>query len=109
MFYYRGSTVYAVRHGSFKAHFFTKSEYGSDPAMPHQPPLLYNLDQDPAEKFDVANQHPAVVAEIERYAAAHKEAVKPAPTQLQQRILSECTSTAPASSRAPRAIPNRFI
>lgn len=86
MIYYRGSTVYAMRHGSFKAHFFTKSEYGSDPVVPHEPPLLYNLDHDPAEKFDVAKEHPAVVAEIERIAAAHKETVKPAPTQLEQRI-----------------------
>jgi arylsulfatase A-like enzyme len=82
MIYYRGATVYAVRHASFKAHFFTKSEYGSDPVAPHQPPLLYNLDHDPAEKFDVANDHPAVVAEIERIAAAHKSTVKPVPSQL---------------------------
>jgi arylsulfatase A-like enzyme len=86
MIFYRGAEVYAVRHGSFKAHFFTKSEYGSDPVVAHQPPLLYNLDHDPSEKFDVAKQHPEKVAEIERIAAAHRQAVKPAPTQLERRI-----------------------
>jgi arylsulfatase A-like enzyme len=91
MFYYRGSTVYAVRHGSFKAHFFTKSEYGSDAVVPHHPPLLYNLDHDPAEKFDVAKQHPGVVAEIERIAAAHKATVRPVPNQLEPRIASDRT------------------
>src|SRR3990170_4773269 len=44
MIYYRGSTVFAVRHGSFKAHFLTRSEYGTDEVLTHQPPLLYNLD-----------------------------------------------------------------
>ena len=86
MIYYRGPTVYAVRHGSFKAHFLTQSEYGGDPAVMHEPPLLYNLDHDPAEKFDVAKAHPDVIADIQRIAAAHKSTVKPMPTQLEKRI-----------------------
>ena len=86
MIYYRGSTVFAVRHGAFKAHFFTRSEYGTDPVVAHQPPLLYNLDHDPSEKFDVAKDHPAVVAEIERIAAAHRKGVSPVPSQLEPRI-----------------------
>ena len=86
MIFYRGSTVFAVRHGAFKAHFLTKSEYGTDPLVSHEPPLLYNLEHDPSEKFDVAKAHPAVVAEIERIAAAHKKGVKPVPSQLEPRI-----------------------
>ncbi len=86
MIYYRGSTVFAVRHGAFKAHFFTRSEYGTDPIVSHEPPLLYNLEHDPAEKFDVAKEHPAVVAEIERIAAAHRKGVNPVPSQLGPRI-----------------------
>ena len=30
MFYWRGSKLYAVRNGSFKAHFITQSEYGGE-------------------------------------------------------------------------------
>ena len=86
MIYYRGPTVFAVRHGAFKAHFFTRSEYGTDPIVAHQPPLLYNLEHDPSEKFDVAKEHPAVVAEIERIAAAHRKGVIPVPSQLEPRI-----------------------
>ena len=86
MIYYRGATVFAVRHGAFKAHFFTRSEYGTDAVVAHQPPLLYNLDHDPSEKFDVAKDHPAVVAEIERIAAAHRKGVNPVPSQLEPRI-----------------------
>ena len=86
MIYYRGATVFAVRHGSFKAHFLTRSEYGTDSVVTHQPPLLYNLDHDPAEKFDVAKEHPAIVAEIEQIAAAHRNGVTPVPSQLEPRI-----------------------
>lgn len=89
MFYYRGTTLYALRHGPFKAHFVTKSEYGSDPAVAHQPPLLYNLDQDPSEKFDVANKHADVIAEIQRIADEHKKTVKPVESQLRQRLPAE--------------------
>lgn len=86
MIYYRGPTVFAIRHGAFKAHFFTRSEYGTDPIVAHQPPLLYNLEHDPSEKFDVAQEHPAVVAEIERIAAEHSKGVNRVPSQLEQRI-----------------------
>jgi arylsulfatase A-like enzyme len=83
MIFYRGSDVFAVRHGSFKAHFLTKSEYGNDPVVTHQPPLLYNLEQDPSEKFDVAREHPAAIAEIERILAAHRSTLKRVPSQLE--------------------------
>ncbi|MDX2033508.1 MAG: sulfatase [Blastocatellia bacterium] len=86
MFYWRGSQLYAVRHGSFKAHFITKSEYGGEPAVTHATPELYNLDQDPSEKWNVAAQHPDVIAEIQRLADAHKKAIPPVKNQLDQRI-----------------------
>jgi len=66
VFYYRGPKVYALRHGPYKAHFFTKSEYGPDPEVAHDPPLLFNLDEDPGESFDVAARHPDVIAAFTR-------------------------------------------
>ncbi len=86
MFYWRGSKLYAVRHGSFKAHFITRSEYGSDPAVEHLTPLLYNLDHDPAEKFDIANNHPDVIAEIRRIAEAHEQSISPVENQIDKRL-----------------------
>ncbi|MFZ4795041.1 MAG: sulfatase, partial [Blastocatellia bacterium] len=82
MFYWRGSKLFAVRHGSFKAHFITKSEYGSDPAVEHPTPLLYNLDEDAAEKFDVAAKHPEVIAKIREIADAHRRSITPVENQL---------------------------
>lgn len=86
MYFYRGTTLYAVRHGSFKAHFVTRSEYGGEPPVPHDPPLLYNLDVDPSEKFDVAARHPDVVASIQRIAEEHRKTVEPVESQLDERL-----------------------
>ncbi len=86
MFYWRGSKLFAIRHGAFKAHFLTKSEYGTDPIVEHDPPLLYQLDHDPSEKFDVAAQHPEVVAELRRLAEAHRRSIEPAENQLETRL-----------------------
>ena len=86
MIFYRGATIFAVRYGSFKAHFFTQPEYGSDPPVAHQPPLLYNLDYDPSEKFDVAKNHAGVLAEIARIVAQHESGLTAVPTQLAERI-----------------------
>jgi arylsulfatase A-like enzyme len=91
MFFYRGTTLFALRHGPFKAHFFTRAEYGADTVKAHEPPLLYNVDVDPGEKFEVGAKHPDVVAEIQRLAAEHRAAVKPAPSRLVERLPSEKT------------------
>jgi len=82
VFFYRGPRIYAVRHGAFKAHFFTRSEYGADPEVAHDPPLLYDLDQDPGEKYDVAARHPDVIAAIRALASAHARTVQPVENQL---------------------------
>ena len=70
MFYYRGKKLYAVRKGLYKAHFFTKPGYLPDNAKPeetkHDPPLLYNLGEDPSEKFDIAAKHPEIIADIKK-------------------------------------------
>jgi arylsulfatase A len=82
VFYYRGPTLYALRQGPYKAHFFTKSEYGSDAEKAHDPPLLYDLDQDPGERWDVAARHPDVIEGIRKAAAAHARTVQPVVNQL---------------------------
>lgn len=86
MFYWRGSKLYAVRHGAFKAHFITRSEYGGEAPVEHETPLLYNLDHDPSEKWDIAAKHPEVIAEIRRIAETHKNGIPPVENQLDKRI-----------------------
>ena len=86
VFYYRGPKLYALRHGPWKAHFFTKSEYGPDPEMAHNPPLLFHLGQDPGEKYDVASQHPEAIQELRRIAAEHAKTVAPVENHLLKRL-----------------------
>jgi arylsulfatase A len=81
MFYYYGDEVYAGRQGTFKAHFITHDGYSKDPPRPHDPPLLFHLAHDPSERFDVAPQHPGVVAEIKRLADEHGRKMTPGKPQ----------------------------
>lgn len=82
MFYYRGTRLYAVRHGAYKAHFITQPAYKPGKPEEHDPPLLYDLEKDPSERFDVAAEHPEVVEKIRRIADAHRETVEPVESQL---------------------------
>lgn len=82
VFYYRGTELYAVRKGRFKAHFTTRVEYAAGDPVPHDPPLLYNLEEDPSEQYDVAKQNPEVIAEILAIAKQHRSTVTPVPDQL---------------------------
>ena len=82
MFFYRGSQLYALRQGPFKAHFFTQPEYDNEVEKAHDPPLLYNIDQDPGEQFDVAARHPEVIARIRTIASDHARTIAPVENQL---------------------------
>lgn len=86
MFYYRGTTLYAVRLGSFKAQLVTRSEYGGEPPVVHDPWLLYNLDHDPGERFDVAAAHPEVLTALRQVVEAHRRTVSPVPSVLEARV-----------------------
>ena len=72
VFYYRGDELYAVRSGAFKAHFITEGGYSGNAAEQHDPPLLYNVDVDPSENFDVAADYPEVLEKIRRLVAEHQ-------------------------------------
>ena len=82
MIYYRGRQIFAARWGAFKAHFVTQSGYGDDPPAPHDPPLLYDLEEDPAERFDVAERHPEALARIRDRVEAHRSGVDETPDLL---------------------------
>jgi arylsulfatase A-like enzyme len=83
VFYYRGTQIYAVRKGPYKAHFVTRSEYGPGTPQTHDPPLLYDLLRDPSEKYDVAAKHPEVIAIIEEVVKEHEKTIKSVPNQLE--------------------------
>jgi arylsulfatase A-like enzyme len=82
MFYYRSYDLMAVRVGPWKAHFLTQPGYGQPKADPHDPPLLFNLDVDPGESYNVAEKNPAVIEEIKALVEKHRAGMKVAPSQV---------------------------
>ena len=76
LFYYWDSELRAVRKGKYKAHFITSGAYDdAEPRTVHDPPLLFDLSVDPAERFNIAAEHPDVVADLIKAANAHRATV----------------------------------
>ena len=86
IFYYRGTSIWAARQGPWKVHYRTKSGYLRDPIIDHDPPLLYNLEVDPGEKYNVAADHADVIAAIGAMVEEHRATVKPTKDMLADRI-----------------------
>jgi arylsulfatase A-like enzyme len=78
LFYYWDSELRAVRKDKYKAHFITSGAYDDpEPRVAHTPPLLFDLSVDPGERFDVAANHPEVVADLVKMANAHRASIAP--------------------------------
>jgi len=86
MVFYRDTKPFAFRLGAWKAHFTTRADYGDPAITRHDPPLLYNVERDPSEQFDVGVAEPEVVAAIRAAMKAHEASIAPAPNQLQGKI-----------------------
>ena len=91
-FYYRGTHLFAVRKGEFKAHYFTQAGYTQPKPEAHEPPLLFDLGADPGESFDVAASHPDVLAEIAHAIERHKATLTPVQNQLDAVVSEEPAS-----------------
>ena len=78
LFYYWDSELRAIRKGKYKAHFITSGAYDDgESRMVHNPPLLFDLAEDPGERFNVAAAHPDVVADLVRESEVHRRTVVP--------------------------------
>lgn len=88
MFYYRGRRLMAVRQGPWKTHFITQDSYvpGSNMPTVHDPPLLFQLEVDPSERFNVAAKHPDVLASIRKLVEQHRSKLKIPDSELEKRI-----------------------
>ena len=85
-FYYRGREIYAARKGPWKAHFITELAYVTDTQYTeHEPALLFNLDHDPSEQYDVAAEFPEIITEILADVAEHQAQLIAYPDQLADR------------------------
>jgi arylsulfatase A len=86
MFFYRGTRLFAVRHGPHKAHFITQPAYGPGKPEEHSRPLLYHLDHDPSEKHDIGPENPTIIDRIREVVAAHQATMNPGTNQLEGKL-----------------------
>jgi arylsulfatase A len=97
-FYYWDNELRAIRKGPYKAHFITSGAYGDGEARTeHNPPLLFNLGDDPGERRDVAAAHPDVIADLVHEAEVHRRSVVPG-----RPLFDELLPTGPSSAAQGR-------
>lgn len=82
IYYYDSDRLYAIRKGSWKAHFSTHSGYSPEPAVVHATPLLYNIENDPSEKEEVGSSYPDIIATFKQLYATQLSTVPTAPSEL---------------------------
>jgi arylsulfatase A-like enzyme len=78
-FYYSGTRIHAVRWEGWKLHLFLRESgvLGVGSVRPCDPPQLYNLNEDPGERFDLAEENPQLVSKLAAMAKHLEEGVKP--------------------------------
>ncbi len=85
--FYRRGQLHAYRKGPWKAHFITEGAYQQPPTRTvHETPVLYHLHTDPSERFDVAVDHPDVLAEIEAAVQQHLAGMQRRPPEFDKRL-----------------------
>jgi hypothetical protein len=86
VFYYASSGLTGVRRGAFKLHQAMAAGSGAAGAPAPVPPPrvweLYNLDEDPSEKFDLASKRPEIVSELMALIEQHRKTVEPGENQI---------------------------
>jgi len=84
--YYRGNEIYAVRNGAYKAHYITEGEYEQfGKKKEHNPPLLYNLNIDPSEQYEISEKHPKIIFQINLLKQKHYKNLVRGENQLEER------------------------
>ena len=84
IYLWREHALYSIRCGQYKAHFMTRSGFDfQDPGQTHDPPLLFNVEWDPAESkpLNTSQAEYALIAkELTRAAQAHVDSITPYPS-----------------------------
>jgi arylsulfatase A-like enzyme len=71
--FYNGSELYAFRYKNYKLHLKTSSRFNK--VETHDPPMLFDLEIDPSEKYNIAENNPEKVKEILKIINLHKEKI----------------------------------
>ena len=82
MFYWTRAQLHAVRCGPWKLHVQVREPINYGKGHKLAKPLLYNLDEDPSEKYDLADRHPEIVARLSKRFEQHRDSIEPVVDQL---------------------------
>jgi arylsulfatase A len=83
IYYYTREKLCGIRKGAWKACFSSDEIYkNQSPGPAITTPVLYNLDNDPSERFDVSKAHPKILEELSKVYQEHVEKVKPTFSEL---------------------------
>jgi len=77
MFYWTRAELHAVRSGPWKLHVKMRQPINYSREVVLEKPVLYHLERDVSEQFDVAGGHPAVVAELLNMMQRHQADIDP--------------------------------
>ncbi|MBN2506157.1 MAG: sulfatase [Verrucomicrobia bacterium] len=99
MFFYRGTRLFAARHGRWKLHLWTQKGYGQPQPDAHEPPLLFDVNADPGESFNLSARHPEAVADVLKQIEKHRATLTTAPSQLES---VEPPAAKPQADPSPR-------
>jgi len=76
IFYYYGTTLRALRWKKWKLHLeISKSEKGGG-FLKLNKPLLFNLDEDPGEEYDIADKNTEIIAQIQEIIKRHNDSIQ---------------------------------
>ncbi|PWK21606.1 arylsulfatase [Arcicella aurantiaca] len=75
LFYYDANQLFAVRKGAWKLHL-KSVETGSGDIIQYSQPMLFNLETDPSEKFNVGKDNPEIVKQLRDIATQHQKTVE---------------------------------
>ncbi|GAA4421017.1 sulfatase [Nibrella viscosa] len=90
MYYYHDSKLFAARKGAYKLYYYSNNPLGYPAKVEKlEKAQLFNLQHDPSEKYNVADQHPEVIREIEDMVKKHMANLTPMPSLMEKRIISQ--------------------
>jgi len=85
-FYHNDGTLRAVRKSQWKAEFVTQPSYSMEKPVVHDTPLLYNIENDPSEKYDLAAKYPEIVKELKALYDHQIATVKPVESEINKTL-----------------------
>ena len=87
-FFYGSKKLHAIRKGKWKLHVHTSSQTKRE-YFAGKTPLLFNLNEDPSEQYDLVEQFPEIVNELLQEIEIHKNEIKVQPDFFQKERLAQ--------------------